>query len=145
MTLSRSLLADEFVEIADRLAANLRCGNEAAHAEIDEHAALDDLRDGRFDHFVVLVRFDDFFPRLERACAAFGQVELTVLLVDPMDHHLELVADVEFLRLDGERELAEWKNAFGLAADVDEQFVLIFATMTPMRTWPSSRTLRLSS
>ena len=51
--LEAQLLADEFVEIADRLTANLRCRNESAHAEIDEHAALDDLRDGRFDHFIV--------------------------------------------------------------------------------------------
>ena len=72
------------------------------------------------------MRFDDFFPRLERAGAALGQEQRSVLLVDAMDHHFELVADVEFFGLDGERELAERKNAFGLAADVDEQFVLIF-------------------
>ena len=124
--LEPQLLADEFVEIADRLTADLRCRHEAAHAEVDENAALDDLRDGRFDHFVVLVRFDDLFPRLESAGAAFAQIELAVVLVDPMDHHFEFVADVELFRLDDERELAEGKNAFGLAADVDEQLVLIF-------------------
>jgi hypothetical protein len=43
-----------------------------------------------------------------------------------MDHHLELIADAQFLRFDRERELAEGQDAFGLAADVDEQFVLIF-------------------
>ena len=54
--LEAQVLADEFVEIADGLAANLRGRHEAAHAEVDEHAALDDLRDRRFDDFVVLVR-----------------------------------------------------------------------------------------
>jgi hypothetical protein len=43
-----------------------------------------------------------------------------------VDHHLELVADVQFLGLDDEREFAEGEDAFGLAADVDQQFVLIF-------------------
>ncbi len=42
-----------------------------------------------------------------------------------MDHHFELVADARALRFDRERELAEGQNALGLAADVDEQFVLI--------------------
>src|SRR5579884_1038998 len=62
--------ADEFVEIADRLTANLRRRNEAAHAQIDQYAAFDDLRDRRFDHFVAIVRFDHFLPSLERASAA---------------------------------------------------------------------------
>jgi hypothetical protein len=43
-----------------------------------------------------------------------------------VDHDFEGVADLQFLRFDRERELAERKDAFGLAADVDEQFVLIF-------------------
>ena len=51
--LEPQLLPDELVEIADRLATNLRRRHEAAHTEIDEHAAFDDLRDGGFDHFVV--------------------------------------------------------------------------------------------
>ena len=142
----RRLLSDEFVEIADRLAADLRSRNEAAHAQIDEHAAFDDLRDGRFDHFVAFVRFDDLLPRLERARAALGEEERAVHVVDAMDHHFERVADLEFFGIDGEREFAERKNAFGFAADVDEQFVLIFLRRSmPVRTWPSSRTLSDSS
>ena len=123
--LEAQFLADEFVEIADRLAANLRCGNESAHAEIDENAALDDLRDGGFDHFVVVVGFDDFLPRLERASAAFGEKERTVLIVDAVDHDFERIADLEHLGFDRERKFAERQHAFRLAADVDEQFVLI--------------------
>ena len=123
--LQTQLLADELVEIADGLTTDLRGGNEAAHAEVDEHAALDDLRDGRFDHLILLVRFDDFFPRLESARATFGQVQLTVLVVDPVDHDFQSVADLQFFGLDRERELAERQNTLGLAADVDEKLVLI--------------------
>jgi len=105
--LEPQFLPDEFVEIADRLTANLRCRNETAHAEVDENAALDDLRDGRFDHFIVVVCLDDFFPRLECAGPAFAQIELAIVLIDPMDHHFEFIADAEFFRLDDERKLAE--------------------------------------
>ena len=48
------------------------------------------------------------------------------MLIDPMDHHFKFVADVELFGFDREREFAEGKHAFGFAADVDEQLVLIF-------------------
>ena len=67
-------LSDQLVEIADGLPANLRCGNESAHAKIDENAAFYDLRDRCFDYLVLLVRFNDFLPRLQRACAPFGEI-----------------------------------------------------------------------
>ncbi len=124
--LQTQVLPHQLVEIADRLATNLRGRNEAAHTEVDENAAFDDLRDGRLDDFVVLVRFDDFFPGLERARAAFRQEQRSVELVDAVHHHLEGVAHLEQFVVDCKRELAEGEHAFGLAADVDEQFVLVF-------------------
>ena len=124
--LEPQLLADQFVEVADGLATDLRGGDEPAHAEVDQNAALDDLGDRRFDHFVVVVRFDDLFPGLEGARAALAQIELAVLVVDPVDHDFQGGADDEFLRFDRERKLAEGQDALGLAADVDQQFVLIF-------------------
>jgi hypothetical protein len=42
-----------------------------------------------------------------------------------VNHHLEGVADLEEPRIDGERQLAERKDAFGFTADVDQQFVLV--------------------
>ncbi|HEX3550354.1 MAG TPA: hypothetical protein VHT53_08265 [Candidatus Elarobacter sp.] len=42
-----------------------------------------------------------------------------------MDHDFQGIADLELFRLDRERELAEGQDALGLAADVDEQLVLI--------------------
>jgi len=43
-----------------------------------------------------------------------------------MNHHFEGIADFEQARIDGQREFAERQNAFGLASDVDEQFVFVF-------------------
>ncbi len=107
MTLSRSLPADQFVEIADRLTADLGRRHEAAHAQVDENAAFHHLRHRRFDHFIVIVRFDDFLPRLERARAAFGEKQRAVLIVDAMDHDFQRIAHFEFFGLDGQREFAE--------------------------------------
>jgi hypothetical protein len=42
-----------------------------------------------------------------------------------VDHHFERVADLELFGLDGQGKLAEGKRAFGFAADIDEQFVLV--------------------
>jgi hypothetical protein len=50
---------------------------------------------------------------------------VAVLVVDPVDHDFQGVADLQLLRLDDERKFAEGQNPFGLAADVDEQFVLV--------------------
>jgi hypothetical protein len=66
------MFADQLLEISDRLAADLRSRNEPAHAEVNEHAALDDLRHGRFDYFVVVVGGDDLLPGLQRARAPFA-------------------------------------------------------------------------
>jgi hypothetical protein len=43
-----------------------------------------------------------------------------------MNHDIERIADFEEFRVDGEREFAERKNAFGFSADVDQQLVLVF-------------------
>ena len=143
--LEPKVLADELVEISDRLPADLRRRHESAHAQIHQHAAFDDLRDRGFNHFIALVRLDDFFPRLQRACPALRQEQRPVHLVDAMDHDLERIADFQKFRVDGEREFAERKDAFGFSADVDENFVLVFWTMVPVKTWPSSRTFSDSS
>jgi hypothetical protein len=42
-----------------------------------------------------------------------------------VDHDFQGVADLQLFRLDDERKLAERQNAFRLAADVDEQLVLV--------------------
>jgi len=59
------------------------------------------------------------------ARAFFGEVERAVAVaVDAMDEHLERVADLEIGDRHTRRKLATRDDAFGLAADVDEQFVV---------------------
>jgi len=42
-----------------------------------------------------------------------------------MNHDFDGVADAQQFGVDGERELAERKDAFGFSADVDEHFVFV--------------------
>jgi hypothetical protein len=119
------VLVDELVEVSDGLAADLRGWDESAHSKVDQHAAFDDLRDGRFDHFVAIVRLDDLLPRFERAGSALGEKERSVHLVDAVNHHFDGIADLEQFGINGERQLAERKYAFGLSTDVDQHFILV--------------------
>jgi hypothetical protein len=50
-----------------------------------------------------------------------------------VNHHLDGVADLKEFWIDCERELAEGEDAFGLSADVDEDFVLIFLDDSPRK------------
>ena len=97
------MLTDELVEITDRLAPDLRSGNEAAHSQIDQHAAFDHLRYGGFDNFVALVRFDYLLPRLECTRPPLGEKERSIHLVDAVNHDFERVADPQQFGIDGER------------------------------------------
>jgi hypothetical protein len=42
-----------------------------------------------------------------------------------MNHHFDGIADLEQFGIDGERQLAERKYAFGLSAYVDQHFILV--------------------
>src|SRR5579863_10392556 len=119
------MLIDELVEVSDGLTADLRGRNESAHSQIDQHAPFDDLRDGCLDDFVAIVRLNDLLPGFERAGSALGEKERSVHLVNAVNHHLDGVADLEQLGIDGERQLAERKYAFGLSADVNQHFILV--------------------
>jgi len=94
------VLSDELVEIADGLTTDLRCGNETAHSQIDEHTAFDDLRDRSFDDLIAFMSLDNFLPRLERARTALGEKERSIELVDAMNHHFDGIADAQQLWID---------------------------------------------
>jgi len=119
------VLTYQLVEVSDGLTADLRSRHESAHPKIDQHAPFDDLRDRRFDDLVAIVRLNHLLPRFERACPALGEKERSVHFVDAMNHHFDGIADLEQFGIDGERQLAERKYAFGLSADVDQHFVFV--------------------
>ena len=121
-------LAHELVEVVDAADVDQRGGQEAAHPEVEDEAALDDLDDAAFDRFAGLGGGLDPAPGLLEAGALLGedQAALGVLLGE--DQGVDLLAQLDlFGRVDrlADRELVRGDDALGLVADVDQDLVLV--------------------
>ena len=126
--LRAQLGAHELVEILDAADVDERRGQEAAHAEIEDQAALDDL-DHAAEHGLAGLRGGlDLLPGELEASALLGedQAPFGVLL----RHHerVDLLADRDLVgrvHRAPDRELGDRDHALGLVADVDEHLVLV--------------------
>ncbi len=121
-------LAHELVEVVDAADVDQRGGQEAAHAEVEDEAALDDLDDAAFDRFAGVGGDLDAAPGLLEAGALLGedQAALGVLLGE--DQGVDLLAQLDlFVRVDrlADRELVGGDDPLGLVADVDEDLVFV--------------------
>ena len=124
--LQAQALADEFVEVAHRLAPDLRCGTKPRMPRSTRTPPLTTCVTVGLDHFVVIVSGDDLFPGLERSSPALGEEQRAVLVVDPVDHDLELVVDLEVLSARSPATVrGRGRIPLRLSADVDEELVLI--------------------
>ena len=91
------LAAHVGLEVADAAHLDQRRGEEAAQADVEDQAALDDLDDGAGDDLV------GFLLRLDRApgalvlCALLGQDQPAFLVLLLEDEGLDLVADLDDL------------------------------------------------
>src|ERR671919_2843266 len=128
--LAAQRLAHELVEVLDAADVHERSGQEAAHAEVEDETALDDLDHDALDGLAALGCALDPLPRHLEARALLGEDEpsLGVLLC----HHerIDLVAQLHLVgRVDRAAygELGDRDDAFGLVADVDEDLVLVDA------------------
>ena len=121
-------LAHVLVEVRDAADVDQRRGQEAAHAEVDDQAALDDLDDRALDGLAGLGRRLDAPPRLLEAGALLGQDQPAVLVLLGEDERVDLLAELDLVagihRL-ADRQLAGGDDALGLVADVDEDFVVV--------------------
>ena len=84
-------LAEELVEVLDAADVDQRGGQEAAHAEVDDQAALDDLDDGALDGLAGLGGGLDPAPGLLEAGALLGQDEAAVLVLLGEDERVDLL------------------------------------------------------
>jgi hypothetical protein len=121
-------LAHELVEILDAADVDQRGGQEAAHAEVEDEAALDDLDHAALDRFARLGGSLDAAPRLLEARPLLGedQPSLGVLLGE--DQGVDVLAELDLLgRIDrlADRELVGGNDALRLVADVDQDLVLV--------------------
>ena len=132
--LALDLRAEELVEVLDAADVDERGGQEAAHAEVDDQAALDDLDDRALDRLAGLGGGLDAAPCLLEAGALLGQDQAAVLVLLGEDERVDLLAQLDLVvRVDrlADRQLVGGDDPLGLVADVDEDLVLVDADDLP--------------
>ena len=123
-------LAEELVQILHAADVDERGGQEAAHAQVDDEAALDDLDDEALDGLAALGGFLDAAPRLLEARALLGEDQATLVVLLGEDERVDLVAERDLLGgvdVAADRQLGERDDALRLVPDVDEDLVAIDA------------------
>src|SRR5206468_7856169 len=90
--LALDLRAQVLVEVRDAPDVDERGGQEAAHPEVDDQAALDDLDDGALDGASALRGSLDGAPCLLEARALLGHDEAAVLVLLGEDKGVDLLA-----------------------------------------------------
>ena len=130
ITFAAKLLAEELVQILHAADVDERRRQEAADAQIEDQAALDDLDHAAHDGLAGLGGALDVLPgELEpRALLRQDQAPFGVLLRE--HQRVDLVAERDLVgRVDraADRELGDRDDALRLVADVDEHLVLVDA------------------
>src|SRR5204862_6632678 len=90
-------LPEELVEVGDAADVDERGGQEAAHPEVDDQAALDDLDDAAGDGLARLLGGLDAPPRALEAGALLGHDEAPVLVLLGEDQRIDLLAQLDLL------------------------------------------------
>ena len=126
--LGLDLLADVRLEVAHAAHLDQRGGQEAAQADVEDQAALDDLDHLAGDDAVLLLDLLDRAPGALVLGALLGQDQTTLLVLLLEDEGLDDVADRHDLGrvdvvLDG--QLAGGDDALGLVADVEKDLVTV--------------------
>ena len=121
-------LALELVEVVDAADVDQRGGQEAADAEVEDQAALDDLDHAALDRLAGLGRGLDLAPGLLEAGPLLGEDQAALLVLLGEDQRVDLLAERDLLGgIDraADRELVRRDDALGLVADVDQDLVLV--------------------
>ena len=111
-----------------------RGGQEAAHPEVDDQAALDDLDDAALDGLAGLGCGLDATPCLLEARTLLRHDEATVLVLLGEDEGVDLLAHLDLIvRVDrlADRELVGGDDPLALVPDVDEDLVVVDAHDEP--------------
>src|SRR5215208_3845186 len=124
------LRAHVLVEVGHAADVDQRGGQEAAHAEVDDQAALDHLYDRALDRLAALGRRLDAPPCLLEARALLRHDEAAVLVLLGEDQRIDLLAELDLVvRVDAlaDRQLVGGDDPLALVADVDEDLVVVDA------------------
>src|SRR5690606_23154515 len=79
--LAFKVVADELVDVASAADADLACGQERRHADVDKQAAFDLLEHGAANGVAFLVLLDDALPVDLAVGFALGKADQTVLSI----------------------------------------------------------------
>ena len=126
--LALDLRGEVLVEVRHAADVDERGGQEAAHPEVDDEPALDDLDDRALDGLAGLGRRLDAPPRLLEAGALLGHDQAAVLILLGEDEGVDLLAHLDLVvRVDGlaDRKLVGGDDPLALVADVDENLVVV--------------------
>ena len=124
------LLRDVLLEVLHAADVDQRGRQEAAHAEVEDEAALDDLDDGALDRLAALEGAFDALPGLLELGALLAEDQrpsassLVMTRASISSPNVDLFGGVDVL---ADTELVDRDDAFGLVADVDEDLVLVDA------------------
>ena len=121
-------LALELVQVVDATDVDQRSGQEAADAEVEDQAALDDLDHGSLDRLAGLGRGLDLAPGLLEAGALLGQQQAPLLVLLGEHQGVDALAERDLLggvHRAADRELGGGDDALRLVADVDQDLVLV--------------------
>ena len=124
--LGLELLADVRLQVADAAHLDQGGGQEAAQADVEDEAALDDLDDGTGDDAVLLLDLLDRAPGALVLRALLGQDQAAFLVLLLEDQGLDVVAhgdDLVGVDVVLDRELAGGDDALGLVTDVEQDLV----------------------
>ena len=91
-------LAGEFLEVVDPADVDQRRGQEAADAEVDDQAALDDLDDATFDRLAGFGGSLDLAPCLLEAGALLGEDQASFGVFLGYDKRVDLLAQLDLFR-----------------------------------------------
>ena len=124
--LGLELHADVGLQVAHPAHLHQGGGQEAAQADVDDEAALDDLDDVPGDDAVLFLDLLDRAPGALVLSPLLGQDQPTLLVLFLLDQGLDLIADTDHVErvhvvLDG--ELFGGDDPFGLVPDVEEDLV----------------------
>ena len=128
--LAAKLLAEKLVEVLHAPDVHERCRQEAAHAEVEDEAALDDLDHLADDRLAGLCRTLDALPRELEAGALLREDEAPFGVLLREHQRIDLLADGDLVRgvhRAANCQLGNGDDAFRLVADVDEHLVLVHA------------------
>src|SRR3954464_15102407 len=111
--------------VADRTDVDLRARQEGhGTVEVDGEAALDLVEDDAVDLLVVLEGLLELAPALFAARLVARQHGFAEGVLDPIEEHFHLVADLELAVTAGAGKFAQGNAALRLQADVDDGHVL---------------------